>query len=79
MLKSKPLTRPVVFAGLMEIMDDDKLLAIMGHEIGHVVNHDSRDAMKSALNWSAIRNGLSATSGGVDSAVGTGWFCQQYG
>jgi metalloprotease len=54
-----------VFAGLMDIMDDDELLAIMGHEIGHVINHDSRDAMKSALNRSAIRNIAASQSGGV--------------
>ena len=54
-----------VFAGLMDIMDDEELLAIMGHEIGHVINHDSRDAMKSALNRSALRNGIASTSGGA--------------
>lgn len=54
-----------VFAGLMDIMGDDELLAIMGHEIGHVINHDTRDGMKSALNRSAIRNGLASTSGGA--------------
>lgn len=37
-----------VFSGLMDIMDDNELLAVIGHEIGHVANHDSRDAMKAA-------------------------------
>lgn len=32
-----------VFSGLMDIMDDNELLAVIGHEIGHVVNHDSRE------------------------------------
>lgn len=54
-----------VFAGLMDIMDDNELLAIMGHEIGHVINHDTRDAMKSALNRSALRNAAASTSGAV--------------
>ena len=35
---------------------DSELLAIMGHEIGHVVNKDTRDAMKSALKRSAFLN-----------------------
>jgi putative metalloprotease len=37
-----------VFSGLMDIMDDNQLLAVIGHEIGHVANHDSRDAMRAA-------------------------------
>ena len=52
-----------VFKGLMDIMSDSELLAIMGHEIGHVVNKDSRDAMKSALRRSAVRNVAAANSG----------------
>lgn len=52
-----------VFKGLMDIMTDQELLAVMGHEIGHVINHDSRDAMKSALQRSAIRNAVASQSG----------------
>jgi putative metalloprotease len=43
-----------VFAGLMDIMDDNELLAVIGHEIGHVANHDSRDAMKAAYKKEAL-------------------------
>lgn len=52
-----------VFKGLMDIMTDNELLAIMGHEIGHVINRDSRDAMKGALRRSALRNVGAAQSG----------------
>lgn len=52
-----------VFKGLMDIMTDNELLAIMGHEIGHVINHDSRDAMKKALQRSAVRNIAASNSG----------------
>ncbi|WP_080055393.1 M48 family metallopeptidase [Spirosoma aerolatum] len=52
-----------VFQGLMDIMTDTELLAVMGHEIGHVANHDVRDAMKRSLQQSAIRNVASANSG----------------
>ena len=43
-----------VFAGLMDIMDDNELLAVIGHEIGHVVNHDSRNAIKAAYKKEAL-------------------------
>lgn len=43
-----------VFSGLMDIMDDNELLAVIGHEIGHVANHDSRDAMKAAYRKEAL-------------------------
>jgi len=54
-----------VFQGLMDIMTDQELLAVMGHEIGHVVNKDSRDAMKSALKRSAVRNVAASQSGAI--------------
>jgi len=43
-----------VFSGLMDIMDDNELLAVIGHEIGHVANHDSRDAIKAAYRKEAL-------------------------
>lgn len=52
-----------VFQGLMDIMTDAELLAIMGHEIGHVVNKDTRDAMKSALKRSVALNLIGAGGG----------------
>ncbi|MGC4041252.1 MAG: M48 family metalloprotease [Flavobacterium sp.] len=51
-----------VFSGLMDIMDDNELLAVIGHEIGHVVNHDSRDAMKAALRKTALIGAVSSQS-----------------
>lgn len=43
-----------VFSGLMDVMDDNELLAVIGHEIGHVANHDSRDAAKAAYRKAAL-------------------------
>lgn len=43
-----------VFSGLMDIMDDNQLLAVIGHEIGHVANQDSKDAMKAAYRKAAL-------------------------
>lgn len=51
-----------VFSGLMDIMDDNELLAVIGHEIGHVANKDSRDAMKAAYTKSAIVDGVASQS-----------------
>jgi metalloprotease len=54
-----------VFAGLMDIMDDNELLAVIGHEIGHVANHDSRDAMKAAYKKEALMDAAAAASNKV--------------
>lgn len=51
-----------VFSGLMDIMDDNQLLAVIGHEIGHVANHDSRDAMKAAYKKAALIGAVSSQS-----------------
>ncbi|MFD1601739.1 M48 family metalloprotease [Flavobacterium artemisiae] len=56
-----------VFAGLMDIMDDNELLAVIGHEIGHVVNHDSRDAVKAAYKKEALLDAAAAQSGKITS------------
>ncbi|ESU23076.1 peptidase M48, Ste24p [Flavobacterium enshiense DK69] len=51
-----------VFAGLMDIMDDNELLAVIGHEIGHVANHDSRDAIKTAYQKEALTDAAASQS-----------------
>ena len=55
-----------VFAGLMDIMDDNQLLAVIGHEIGHVVNHDTRDAIKAAYKKEALLDVASSQSGKIE-------------
>lgn len=52
-----------VFAGLMELMSDQEILGVIGHEIGHVKHKDSRDAMRTALLTSALKEGASSQSG----------------
>lgn len=54
-----------VFSALMDIMDDDELMGIIGHEIGHVVNTDVKDAMKNAYLTSAALNAAGAASGSL--------------
>ena len=55
-----------VFSALMDIMTDDELIAIIGHEIGHVVHTDVKDAMKNAYLTSAAANAAGATGGIVE-------------
>jgi metalloprotease len=43
-----------VYSGLMDIMDDNQLLAVIGHEIGHVANEDTKDAIKAAYRKVAV-------------------------
>lgn len=53
-----------VYSGLMDMMDDDQLIAIIGHEIGHVVHKDTKAAMKRAYLSSAARD-MAISVGGV--------------
>ena len=55
-----------VFSSLMDLMSDDELLGIIGHEIGHVANKDSRDAVRSAYKRAAITEAASSQSGVVN-------------
>ena len=57
-----------VFSSLMDILSDDELLGVIGHEVGHVAHHDSKKAFKQALLTSALRDGISST-GGVAAAL----------
>ncbi len=57
-----------VFAGLMDIMDDNEILAVIGHEIGHVANHDTRDAIKAAYKKEALMDAAASQSDKVASA-----------
>jgi putative metalloprotease len=54
-----------VLAGLMDIMTDEELLGVIGHEIGHVKNNDVKDAFKTSLLTSALKDGVSSQSGTV--------------
>lgn len=51
-----------VYTGIMDMMTDDELLGIIGHEIGHVANEDSKDAFKQALLTSALADAVGSTS-----------------
>ena len=50
-----------VYTGLMDLMDDDELLGVIGHEIGHVALEHTKKDMQKALLRSAALSGLAAT------------------
>ncbi len=52
-----------VFSSLMDIMTDDELLGVIGHEIGHVAHHDSKKGFRTALLTSALKDGIASTNG----------------
>ena len=52
-----------VFSSLMDLMDDRQLMGVIGHEIGHVVHADTKDAMKNAYMASAARNAAGSAGG----------------
>ena len=64
-----------VCGGLMKIMDDNEVLAVIGHEIGHVLHTDSKDAMKQAYLTAAAKNAVGAANNTVakltDSQLGS--------
>ena len=52
-----------VYSGLMDVMTDEEIVAILGHECGHVAHQDTKKAMRQAYLASAARGLLSAAGG----------------
>ena len=52
-----------ICAGLMDIMTDDELLGVIGHEVGHVAHKDSKNGFRTALLTSALKDGISSQGG----------------
>ena len=57
-----------VYTGLMDLMTDDEVLGVIGHEIGHVALKHSKKEMRNALLTQAALNGVAAT-GNVAAAL----------
>ena len=51
-----------VFSSLMDIMSDDELMGVIGHEIGHVLKRHSKNAFKQELMQGAIIDAAGAMS-----------------
>ena len=56
-----------VYSGLMDMMDDDELRGVIGHEEGHVALGHTRKAMQTAYATSAARDMAGAAGGNVAS------------
>ena len=52
-----------VFSSLMDIMNDDELMGIIGHESGHVLKHHSKNAFRTQLLTGAAKDAVSAAGG----------------
>lgn len=50
-----------VYTALMDLMNDEELLFVIGHEIGHVKNGHSAKEMRTALALSGARKGAAAS------------------
>jgi putative metalloprotease len=53
-----------IYSGLMDLMSDDEVIFVIGHEIGHVYNKHSLGQMRQALLTRLARQGA-AVQGGV--------------
>ena len=62
-----------IYSGLMDRMSDDELMAVVGHEMGHIRNSDSLGAMRKACLTSAIRNTLGAAGGVIGALSSSQW------
>ena len=51
-----------VYTGLMDVMNDDEVFAVIGHELGHLINKDVRDAYRTAYLIVAARYGIAAVN-----------------
>ena len=47
----------------MDIMNDDELMGIIGHEIGHVVKRHSKNAFRTQLLTGAMKDAVASTGG----------------
>lgn len=63
-----------VYSGLLDVMTDNEVLGVIGHEMGHVAHHDTKKAFKQALINSALKDGIASTDSRVakltDSQIG---------
>lgn len=51
-----------VYSGIMDLLNDDELIGVIGHEIGHVALRHSKEAYKKALERSALNDAAGAVS-----------------
>lgn len=52
-----------VYRGLMDLMTDDELLFVLGHEVGHVHHGHTKEKIQLAYSAAALRKGVAASGG----------------
>ena len=57
-----------VYSGLMDMMTDDEVRGVVGHEMGHVALGHTKKAMQVAYATSAIRS-VASSAGGITGAI----------
>jgi len=57
-----------VYSGLMDIMTDDEVRGVVGHEMGHVALGHTKKAMQVAYATSALRS-VATSAGGITGAI----------
>lgn len=62
-----------VYSGLMDVMSDEEVLGVIGHEIGHVKLKHTKEAFKDALRNSAYIDIISSAGGVVQNLPGSVW------
>ena len=58
-----------VYSGLMDMMNDDELRGVIGHEMGHVALGHSKKAMQTAYTVSAARTAAGAAGNAMATAL----------
>ena len=60
-----------VYTGIMDLLNDDELLGVIGHEIGHVVKRHSKNAFKQQLLTGALCDEIASAGGRVAALTGS--------
>ncbi len=61
-----------VYTGLMDIMSDDQVLGVIGHEIGHVALKHSKKEYRAALLASAATDAMASQGGAIGALADAG-------
>ena len=70
-----------VYTGIMDVMTDDELLGVLGHEMGHVALHHTRKQMQKQMLTSAALQGIASTADRIRDQTKTIlirclWYCR---
>lgn len=61
-----------IYSGLMDMMNDDELLFVIGHEIGHVAENHVKEKIRLAYAGSAVRKAIASQQNQVGAIARSG-------